>query len=112
MKRVFIGLWVIFLWVSSNAAERPNILFILTDDQSPMNWEVEEGDPVGPCGFGFEGFDVYTPEIDRLAKTGIYFERAYASSTVCCPSRYSYLTGRYAGRSEGKTFKKLQICAV
>ena len=58
--------------------------------------------------FGFCGDkDVYTPIIDDLAKNGMVFTRAYVSSSVCSPSRYTTLTGRYAGRCTGKSFLKL-----
>jgi arylsulfatase A len=41
-----------------------------------------------------------TPAIDRLAKEGIVFTEAHASGSVCTPSRYGLLTGRYAFRAE------------
>ena len=70
----------------SSDDRKPNILFIIADDQ-----RLEE--------FGFIGGKALTPNIDRLAREGVYCERAYASSTVCTPSRYTCLTGRYASRS-------------
>jgi arylsulfatase A-like enzyme len=51
------------------------------------------------------GGKVYTPNMDRLAAEGIKFNLAYVSSTVCTPSRYSFLTGRYAGRSYSNLYK-------
>jgi arylsulfatase A-like enzyme len=57
--------------------------------------------------FGFNGDnEVHTPTIDSLAKGGMIFTNAYVSSSVCSPSRYSMLTGRYASRSKGKVFMK------
>ena len=47
------------------------------------------------------------PIIDDLAQNGMIFNRAYVSSSVCVPSRYSMLTGRYAGRSEGPAFMRM-----
>ncbi len=44
--------------------------------------------------------------MDRLAKEGIKFNQAYVSSTVCTPSRYSFLTGRYAGNSYSEKYKR------
>ncbi|GHA25015.1 arylsulfatase [Devosia pacifica] len=61
----------------------PNILWICTDQQ---RW-----DTLGCYGNEF----VKTPSIDRLAKDGMLFERAYSQSPVCTPSRASFLTGRY-----------------
>jgi arylsulfatase A-like enzyme len=65
----------------------PNIIVIYTDDQDP-DW------------VGCYDSDALTPNIDRIAKEGMRFDRYYASSPVCSPSRYSALTGRYASRSE------------
>jgi len=96
-----------FSAISQNASDRPNIIYIMTDDQSPI---VPEPDDRGVQShpFGFNGDkDVYTPIIDGLAKNGMIFTRAYVSSSVCSPSRYAILTGRYAGRCEGKSFIKL-----
>lgn len=44
---------------------------------------------------------IQTPNIDRIAKEGLRFTRAYATSATCTPSRYSLLTGRYAWRQSG-----------
>lgn len=93
---------------------RPNIIFIMTDDQSaivpiPEDSEFEFADgnkrgiqshPFGFCGDS----SVHTPIIDELAREGMIFTSAYVSSSVCSPSRYTTLTGRYAGRCEGKSF--------
>ena len=69
----------------------PNIIFILTDDQ-----------PVGYMGF--EGNDkVKTPNLDKLAKEGIYFSNAYITSAICTPSRVSIFTGQYE-RKHGVNF--------
>lgn len=97
--------------------ERPNIIFIMTDDQSsivPNSKDAEfkfsdgNGRGIQSHPFGFNGDkDVHTPIIDGLAKNGIIFTNAYVSSAVCSPSRYATLTGRYAGRCEGKSFVKL-----
>ena len=62
---------------------RPNILWICTDQQ---RW-----DTLGCYGNDF----VQTPNLDRLAQSGVVFEHAYSQSPVCTPSRGSFLTGRY-----------------
>lgn len=86
-----------------NQTARPNIIFILTDDHSPIPFEKERIDQARPFGFCGDGY-VHTPEIDELAKNGMIFTRSYVSSTVCSPSRYSTLTGRYASRCRGPVF--------
>lgn len=60
-------------------ARRPNVLLIMADDLAPQ--------------LGNYGAPVRTPNIDRLAKQGISFDRAYAQFPWCAPSRASMLTG-------------------
>jgi len=87
--------------------KKPNIIFIMTDDQSavvPLDSEKR----IQSRPFGFNGDkQVHTPIIDNLAKNGMIFNNAYVSSSVCVPSRYTMLTGRYAGRSEGPAFMRM-----
>lgn len=64
------------------AAERPNVLFLMSDDLRPE---------LGCYG----NKQVKTPNIDALAKAGVRFERAFAQYPLCNPSRTSLLTGRY-----------------
>jgi arylsulfatase A len=67
--------------------ERPNIVFILSDD-------------LGYGSVGCYGATVVnTPNIDRIAVEGRKFTDANTSSSVCTPSRYSILTGRYCWRT-------------
>ena len=68
------------------AADRPNIIFLLTDDMG-------YGD-VGCYGGKF----VPTPNIDRLATEGTKFTQYYAAAPVCSPSRVGLLTGMFPGR--------------
>ena len=91
---------------ANKPSKRPNIIYIMTDDQSPIPIEKERADQSRPFGFNGDRH-VYTPIIDDLAKNGMVFTRAYVSSSVCSPSRYSLLTGRYAGRCEGPRFMRL-----
>lgn len=64
-------------------ADKPNILFICTDQQ--------RFDALG-C-YGNE--HIQTPNIDALAATGVLFEQCYVQSPVCAPSRASLVTGQY-----------------
>ena len=61
-------------------------------------------DDQNPSSIGAFGGDTYTPNLDQMAKEGMKFTRAYVSSSVCTPSRYSFLTGRYAGNSYSKLY--------
>jgi len=47
---------------------------------------------------------VLTPHIDRLAREGMHFDNAHVPSTVCTPSRYALLTGRFPGKSHFKHY--------
>jgi arylsulfatase A len=67
----------------------PNIVYILTDD-------LGYGDV--HC-LGGERCKIPTPNIDRLASQGMIFTEAHSSSSVCTPTRYGVLTGRYNWRS-------------
>lgn len=64
------------------AAQRPNIVFIFSDQQ---HWRA--------CGFQDEFFD--TPHLDYIAKNGIVFDRAFCTTPQCSPSRSSVMTGLY-----------------
>ncbi len=64
--------------------KKPNIIFILTDDH---RW-----DCLGAMGHPF----LETPNMDRLANEGVLFENAFVTTSLCSPSRASFLTGQYA----------------
>lgn len=65
---------------------RPNVIIILTDDQ-------------GYHDVGFNGCtDIPTPNLDRLAKSGVIFTNGYVTYAVCGPSRAGLITGRYQDR--------------
>jgi len=87
--RIFIFFILFFLLISCSTKETsksPNIVFILVDDM---------GTEVLGC---YGGTTYQTPNIDRLALTGIQFNHCY-SSPVCSPSRQNLLTGRYGFRT-------------
>ena len=69
-------------------AERPpNIVLILADD---MGWN-----DVSTYGGGAGGGSVTIPEIDRLAREGVLYTHAFATTGVCAPSRHALITGMY-----------------
>jgi len=75
---------------------RPNIIFILTDDQ---RW-----DALGVAGNSI----IQTPEMDALARTGTYFKNAFSTTPICAASRATILTGLYE-RTHGYTFQKPRL---
>ncbi|MEX1115194.1 MAG: sulfatase-like hydrolase/transferase [Akkermansiaceae bacterium] len=99
--------WLVFLGflMACGAAERPNVILILTDDQSPRNPPtLESPQLVSPLGFGYGGDPVLTPNVDRVAREGIVMTHANVACPVCTPSRYTTLTGRQATRTQGEVF--------
>ena len=89
----FLGLLVLHGGVSAAqqpaTASRPNIVVILADDYG-----------YGSCGcYGADGKLIRTPNIDRLAREGRRFTDANTTSSVCSPTRYSVMTGRYCWRT-------------
>jgi arylsulfatase A len=70
---------------------RPNVVILYTDDQG-----------YGDCGFLNPKSKFATPNLDRLAASGISFTDGHCADSVCSPSRYALLTGRYAWRTRLK----------
>ena len=68
------------------ANEKPNIIFLLTDDH---RW-----DALGVMGNNI----IQTPNLDKLAREGVYFRNAYVTTAICAVSRASILTGQYKSR--------------
>jgi len=66
------------------STERPNILFIFTDDHS--------SEAISAYGSKINT----TPNIDRLAAEGILFENCFVTNSICAPSRATILTGKYS----------------
>ena len=84
---ILLALWTLLAGATAaqQDADRPNVLWIDIDDQSP--WYSSYGHDL-----------VETPNIDALARQGVLFERAYAPTPVCSPTRSSLITGSYAIR--------------
>jgi arylsulfatase A-like enzyme len=82
------------IWAGTTIAQqKPNIIFILTDDH---RW-----DALGYAGNKI----VQTPEMDKLAREGAYFSKAFVTTPICAASRASILTGMYE-RTHGYTFQQ------
>jgi arylsulfatase A-like enzyme len=76
----------------SIAADRPNIVIVLADDLGYGSLN----------SYGADEAHIRTPNIDRLAKSGRSFTDANTPSSVCSPTRYGLLTGRYDWRTGQK----------
>ena len=70
------------------AADRPNVVVILCDDLG--YGDVKANNPAGR---------IVTPHMDRIAREGVRFTDAHTPSSVCTPTRYGLLTGRYNWRT-------------
>ena len=66
---------------------KPNVLLIYTDDQGTLDVNI------------YGAKDLYTPNIDKLARQGVRFTQFYAAAPICSPSRASLMTGRYPLRT-------------
>ena len=75
---------------SSPGAERPNIVFMLADDQGWNGLSVA----MHPDVPGSKGDIFHTPNLERLASQGMRFSAGYAPASVCSPTRISLMTGK------------------
>jgi arylsulfatase A-like enzyme len=64
-----------------SADKKPDVLFIAIDDMNDWTTLFDQGNPIK------------TPNLERLAKRGMFFNRAYCASPACCPSRAAIMTG-------------------
>jgi len=80
--RLVLGLLVLVATFSARADGQPNLLFVLADD---LGW-------ADTTLYGHTKF-YQTPNLERLAKRGMTFTRAYSASPLCSPTRASILTG-------------------
>ena len=87
MKKFFVLALAISSALIVNAQQNPNVVFILADD-------LGYGD-VGCYGQKL----IETPNIDKLASYGMRFTQYYAGTSVCAPSRSSFMTGQHTGHT-------------
>lgn len=90
VNRILKCLFILFIIYPSflyAQAQRPNIIYIMTDDM----------------GYGdlscYGRKDYQTPHLDKLATQGVKFNNAYAAAPVCTPTRVAFMTGRYPART-------------
>jgi arylsulfatase A-like enzyme/lysophospholipase L1-like esterase len=98
--RPFLILATALVTLAASAAERPNILFIFSDDHA-LNAISAYGGPLKDVA--------PTPNLDRIAREGMLFTRSFCSNSICGPSRAAILTGKHSIRNgfvsnEGTTF--------
>ena len=91
---LFVALFVLHaaFAFAAGASSRPNVVLIYTDDQGYGDMSA-----LNPRS------KFQTPHMDRLAREGLVFTDGHCADTVCTPSRYALLTGRYAWRTSLKS---------
>lgn len=82
-----ISLFSLLVVAAISAAERPNILFIFSDDHA-LNAISAYGGPLKDVA--------PTPNLDRIADQGAIFNRSYCTNSICGPSRAAILTGKHS----------------
>ena len=83
--KIITGTLILFIWSFwATAQDKPNVLFIMTDQQS-FNMMSCMGNKW-----------LHTPNMDKIAEMGYRFDKTYCANPVCMPSRFSLLTGHYA----------------
>src|ERR1035438_5994333 len=95
--------WTLIIWtalvslavpLSSGAAIRPNILFIMSDDHAAH--------AISAYGSRVN----QTPNLDRVAKAGMRFDNCFCVNSICSPSRATILTGKYSHLNGVPTFNR------
>jgi arylsulfatase A-like enzyme len=84
MRTPFVAFLFCFAAAVTEAADRPNIVFIMSDDHAAH--------AIGAYGSRVNE----TPNIDRLAREGMRFDNVFATNSICTPSRATILTGQYS----------------
>ena len=77
-------------FLSATAAERPNILFVFSDDHAPH--------AIGAYDGWLKSVDP-TPNIDRLAAQGVVFRNSFCTNSICGPSRAVIQTGKHSHKN-------------
>src|SRR4026209_1608107 len=95
--RTLLGLLGLGLFAVTAPAEtqsRPNIIFIMSDDHAAH--------AISAYGSVIN----QTPNLDRLAKEGMRFDRAFVVNSICTPSRATILTGKYSHLNGAPVFNR------
>jgi arylsulfatase A len=89
MKTAHYALLLLLVCASSKAGDKPNIVYIICDDLGYGDVQC-----LAP-----ETSKIPTPNADKLASEGMIFTDAHSGSSVCSPTRYGVMTGRYSWRT-------------
>ena len=84
MKNIYLLIIILFLSACADKDERPNILFIMSDDHAYQAISA------------YSDKLIQTPNIDRIADEGILFTNACVTNSICAPSRAVILTGKHS----------------
>ncbi|MFK8115595.1 MAG: arylsulfatase [Rubripirellula sp.] len=96
LRLMALGVCVLCLPSLGLAAERPNLIFVLSDD-------IAQGD------LGVYGQElIQTPNLDRLCKEGTRYLSAYTGTSVCAPTRTSFFTGLHMGNCPTRANREIQ----
>lgn len=87
MRILIVFFWCCFLSMGVFAQHKPNILIIISDDHAYQS--------ISAYGSKL----MQTPNIDRIAKEGAIFNKAYVTNSICAPSRATLLTGKYSHKN-------------
>ena len=96
MKKTFILSLLLIGSLITQAADKPNFVVILTDDQSWVgsSLQIISDDPRTRSDY------FKTPHIERMAAMGMRFTQGYSPAASCCPTRRSIQTGQSPARHE------------
>jgi len=94
MRTAILMLLLAFLAGPAAAADRPNIVFIMSDDHAAH--------AISAYGSRVNA----TPNIDRLAREGMRFDNVFVTNSICTPSRAAILTGQYSHRNGVPVFNR------
>lgn len=120
--RTFHILWAVTSWVAtclvahsaelatcdSHHNDRPNIIFILADDLGWTDLQVGENGPNVLNGVNYGSTYYQTPNLARLARSGVSFTHCYAQPN-CAPTRAAILSGQYAPRKGNGVYHVLSL---
>ena len=81
---LFVIMMALLVSCSEQVVQRPNIIFIMSDDHAYQAISA------------YEDHLIHTPNIDKLGDEGMRFDRAYVTNSICAPSRAVILTGKHS----------------